>query len=96
MTPARYSVSMGNKLSLKKHTGSKINVATLDTTANFDAACRMIRPIQASDGMMIPQYIQKAFNDELKFADVYGDSGIHPDGELSKIALSSSSGLTSG
>lgn len=46
--------------------------------------------------MSIPQFVEKAFNDELKFADLYSDSGVALDGQLSKIEFSSTSGLTSG
>ena len=53
-------------------------------------------PIHASDNMTIPQFVQKAFNDELKFAGLYSESGTKLDGMLDKIQFSSTSGLTSG
>ena len=56
----------------------------------------MMGPIQASDGMSIPQFVEKAFNDELKFANIYSDSGISLAGTLNKIQFSSTSGLTNG
>lgn len=53
-------------------------------------------PIQASDGMTIPQFIQKAFNDEFKFANVYAEDGAQLTGSLTTISFSSTSGLTNG
>jgi hypothetical protein len=53
-------------------------------------------PIQASDGMTIPQFVEKAFNDEFKFASIYADNGVVLSGTLSQIEFSSSAGLTNG
>ena len=96
MTPARYSMSIDNNLALKKFDGSKIRLASLSAPATFDANCRLMGPIQASDGMTIPQFVEKAFNDELKFAGVYSDQGVSLTGSLNRIEFSSSSGLTNG
>jgi hypothetical protein len=96
MTPARYSISVDNNLELKKYGGSKIQLAEMETTGTFDAHCRLMGPIQASDGMTIPEFVRKAFNDEFKFAEVYGDTGVTLSGNLTKVAFSSSAGLTNG
>jgi hypothetical protein len=54
-------------------------------------------PIQAMDGLTIPQFIQKAFNDEFKFANVYDNQrGMKLTGKVDKIEFSSSAGLTNG
>jgi len=96
MTPARYSMSVDNNIALKKLEGSKVRVGTLSSPGKFDANCRMMGPIQASDGMTIPQFVEKAFNDEFKFASIYADNGVVLSGTLSQIEFSSSAGLTNG
>jgi len=53
-------------------------------------------PIQAGDGLSIPQFIAKAINDELKFADIYDPSGAKLSGDVTRVAFSSTSGLTTG
>lgn len=96
MTPARYSVSVDNNQALKKFEGSKVRLASVSSPTNFDDNCRMMGPIQASDGMTIPQFVQKAFNDELKFASLYSETGVILTGSLTRISFSSMSGLTDG
>ncbi|WP_410211955.1 hypothetical protein [Aquirhabdus sp.] len=96
MTPARYSVSVDNNLILKKYAGQTTRIISMDPPANYDSNCRLMGPIQASDGMTIPQFVQKAFNDELKFASIYSENGNSIAGALTKIQFSSASGLTSG
>ncbi|MCB5206699.1 hypothetical protein [Methylovorus mays] len=96
MTPARYSMSVDNNQALKQFQGSKVKLIALNAPVNFDANCRLMGPIQASDGMTIPQFVEKAFNDELKFAGLYSDEGIKLSGALNRIEFSSTSGLTNG
>ncbi len=96
MTPARYSMSVDNNQALKKLEGSQVYLASLEAPKTFDAGCRLMGPIQASDGMTIPQFIVKAFNDELKFANLYSEKGVTLSGVLNNIDFSSTSGLTSG
>lgn len=96
MTPARYSVSIDNNQALKRYEGSKVMVASIYSSARYDANCRLMGPIEASDGMTIPQFVEKAFNDELKFANIYSDQGVSLKGDLTRIAFSSTSGLTNG
>ncbi len=96
MTPARYSVSIDNNQVLKQFAGSKARVVSITAATDYDANCRLMGPIQASDGMTIPQFIEKALNDELKFANIYADQGTALTGRLTKVAFSSTSGLTNG
>lgn len=96
MTPARYSVSVDNNQALKAYTGAAVKVASVTAASSYDANCRMMGPIEASDGMTIPQFVEKAFNDELKFANIYSDSGVSLTGSLMKIEFSSTKGLTNG
>jgi hypothetical protein len=96
MTPAHYSISVDNNRELKKYGGSKIQLMALDSRGSLNTNCRLMGPIQASDGMTIPEFVRKAFNDEFKFAEVYGDTGVKLSGDLTKIAFSSSAALTNG
>lgn len=96
MTPARYSPSADNQVALRALSGGAAHVVAVTTTADYDASCRMAGPIQASDGMTIPQFVQKAINDELKMAGIHSEQGRALTGEITKIAFSSTSGLTNG
>lgn len=96
MTPARYSVSIDNNQLLKKYGDVKVRLASLAAPEKYDANCRLMGPIKAGDNMSIPQFVQHAFNEEFKFANIYGADGTKLDGSLTKIAFSSMSGLTGG
>lgn len=97
MTPARYSVSVDNNQALKEFKGSKASVVSMAEPADYSANCRLMGPIQASDGMTIPQFIRKAFNDELKFAEIYDEQeGTKLSGTLDTVAFSSTAGITGG
>lgn len=96
MTPARYAVSIDNNQALKKYDGRKVRLASLSSPAEYSSNCRLMGPIQASDGLSIPQFVEKAFNDELRFANLYSEGGVMLTGALTKIEFSSISGITSG
>jgi len=96
MTPARYSVSIDNNQALKKYEGSKAQIVSISPPESVDLNCRLMGPIEASDGMTIPEFIRKAFNDEFKFANIYAEDGVTLSGNLDNIAFSSTSGLTNG
>ncbi len=70
---------------------------SMSAPQTFDANCRLMGPIQAADGMTIPEFVKKAFNDEFKFADIYDkNDGVKLTGTMDQISFSSSSGLTFG
>lgn len=96
MTPARYSISIDNNQALKQYAGAEIKVSSIEAAGSYNSACRLMGPIKASDNMTIPQFVEKAFNDELKFANVYSDNGVSLTGKLTKIGFSSVNGLTNG
>lgn len=89
-------MSIDNNQALKHYDGSTFALAELGAPTGYDANCRLMGPIRASDNQTIPQFITKAFNDEFKFASVYGDNGTKLSGRMDKIAFSSTAGLTSG
>jgi len=95
MQSARYSVSIDNNQALKQYAGAAVRVS-ITNSAPFDSGCRMAGPIQAADGVTLPKFVEKAFNDELKFANIYSDTGVTLNGNLTKLAFSSSDGLVNG
>ncbi len=96
MTPARYSVSVDANQQLKRLVGTRVVLTNLAEPPSQDINCRLMGPIQAGDGMTVTGFIQKAFNDEFKFADLYDQTGHQLEGRVTKIQFSSSSGLTNG
>ncbi len=96
MQPPRYAVSVDNIQSLKKLPEIHGEFATLNQPANFSSGCRLMGPIEPADGLTIPQFITKAFNDELKMADKYSKDGVKITGDITKVEFSSTSGLTNG
>jgi len=93
MTPARYSMSADTNQLLKRLRGKTAVLTELLPAASYEPTCRLMGPIQAGDGLTIPQFVAKAFNDELKFADLYDETqGIKLSGSMDKVAFSSASG----
>jgi hypothetical protein len=93
MTPARYSMSADTNQLLKQFRGRTAMLTELVPEASYNATCRLMGPVLATDDLTIPQFIAKAFNDELKFADLYDETkGVKLSGSLDKMAFSSASG----
>jgi len=96
MQPPRYSISVDNIQKLKCYEGVKVEVVFLNISADFRPNCRLMGPIEPADGLTIPQFITKAFNDEFKMAGIYSTDGLKLSGDITKIEFSSISGLTNG
>ncbi|MEJ2181402.1 MAG: hypothetical protein P8Y28_13445 [Gammaproteobacteria bacterium] len=96
MQPPRYSISVDNIQTLKTFNGTKAQVTGLTQAASFEPNCRLMGPIEPADGLTVPQFITKAFNDEMKMADLHSKDGIKLNGDITKIEFSSISGLTGG
>lgn len=96
MQPPRYSVSVDNIQALKQYEGAKAEVTSLNQSASFSSNCRAMGPIEPADGLTIPAFISKAFNDELKMAEVHSADGVKINGDVTSIEFSSISGLTNG
>ena len=63
MQPPRYSVSVDNIQTLKKYDGAEAEVVQLNQSSLFDPNCRLMGPIEPADGLTVPAFILKAFND---------------------------------
>ena len=96
MQPPRYSVSADNVLALKTLEGIEGEVVSLNMGTSFSSNCRLMGPIEPADGLSIPQFISKAFNDELKMSEKYSSDGSKLSGNITKIEFSSITGLTNG
>ena len=88
-----YSTSPDTNQLLKQFRGKTAVLTELVPAASHEPTCRLLGPIQAADSLTIPQFVAKAFNDELKFADLYDQvRGTKISGSMDKIAFSSASG----
>jgi hypothetical protein len=97
MNAPRYSVSVDNSLALKKLEGCNARISSIKMAVQYNSSCRMAGQVNPPDGMTIPQFIEKAFNDELKNAGIYDASkGTALSGVLTKVGFSSTSGVTRG
>ena len=96
MQPPRYSISVDNIQKMKSYNGAKAEITELKQVASFDPNCRLMGPIEPADGLSVPQFITKAFNDEMKMADLYSKEGVKLKGDVTKVEFSSITGLTGG
>ena len=62
----------------------------------FNSTCRMMGPIKLPEGASVSEYIKKAFNDELKVAGLYSESGRKILGNITDISFSSMDGVVNG
>ncbi|MFO1187032.1 MAG: hypothetical protein U1E87_06015 [Alphaproteobacteria bacterium] len=99
MTPATYSNFADNTMALRPYaTTVSAQALTIDDKSKFDPQCRLAAPIQASGDRTPAQFVLDAFNDELKFAGVFGQSDTSRKIRLTldKARFSSMAGLTRG
>lgn len=96
MNAARYAVSVDNNQALKAHAGGKAKLASMKLATDYNPTCRLVGPIAVVDNLTIDQFVMKAINDELKFADIHSDTGTVLTGALTKAQFSSSAGMTNG
>lgn len=95
MTPTSYAPYADNNVALRKFDGTTVHIASFTDASNFDPACRLMGPIQASGNRSVAQFVSDSFNDEFKFAGIHG-SGTALQGRLDKAVFSSMDGLTNG
>lgn len=97
-TTQRYSVSADNNVALRAMKMPPTGVRPFTSSANFDENCRALGPLQVADGIGHVQYIQKAFEDELKLAGIYSNTSPQYSigGTVKKLEFSSARGITGG
>jgi hypothetical protein len=97
-TTQRYAISADNNQTIKSLNIKDIGVANFTGPAKFDATCRALGPLQVADGLTHTQYIQKAFQDELKVAGAITANAprVLLSGLVERLEFSSSRALTGG
>lgn len=97
-TTQRYAISADNNSIIKSFKSNNIGFSTFTQPAGFSSTCRAVGPILVADGLTHSQYIQKAFEDEFKFAEAY--TAIKPriviNGDIKKMEFSSTKSLLQG
>ena len=97
-TTQRYAISADTNQAIKALGATGIGIGTFTAPANFSANCRALGAMHVADGLTHTQYIQKAFEDELKIAGAYAakDSKVVLTGKVEKLEFSSTRALTGG
>ena len=97
-TTQRYAISADNNLAIKAINATNVGVRSFVGPSDFSSNCRALGPMQVADNLSHTQYIQKAFEDELKVAGAFAQSGarVSIGGKVNKLEFSSSKGLTGG
>ena len=95
---ARYAILADNNVAIKALGITGVGVGPFTGPATFDANCRAVGALQVADNLTHTQYIQKAFEDELKVAGAFASASprVTLSGNVSRLELSSTRGLTGG
>jgi hypothetical protein len=95
MSPAAYMVSPDVKQSLAAYQGAHVHVDSMAGPPDFDAMCRAVGNVRIEHDLTVPQFVQKAFNDEFRYGGVDGE-GLRLKGRLTRVAFSSSVAAVNG
>lgn len=95
LTPAAYMVSPDVKQSLSAYQGAHLHVDSI-SGPDVDLMCRAVGKVRIEHDLTVPEFVQKAFNDEFRYAGLDGSGGAHLTGRLTRIDFSSSSGAVNG
>jgi hypothetical protein len=98
MQPASYANYGDNTFTLRKMTGVKVRVASMNDLSKFDSGCRMAGPIKTAGNRPLAEFIRDSMNDEFKFAGIYSDDAgtTELNATLNSGEFSSMTGLTRG
>src|SRR5262245_35442906 len=94
-TVAKYGVSPETVSALRAHTGQKVNVGAFSakTPGRTEIGCRAVGPIKSPDGKPFEAYVRQALIDELRVAELFGESApVTLTGNLNELEFSSTSG----
>lgn len=97
-TTQRYSILADNNVALKRLDIKNVAIGSFQPPASFSDNCRTLGPLRVSDNLTHTQYIQKAFEDELKVAGAYGQ-GASPliiSGKVLKLEFNTMRAVTGG
>jgi len=96
-TTQRYSALADNNMAIRNLNTTGVGIGTFQPPAQFSETCRALGPLKVSDNLSHTQYIQKAFEEELKMGGAYASTPrVTLKGNVDKLEFSSSKGLTGG
>lgn len=96
-TTQRYSGLADNNIAIKNLSTTGVGVGAFQAPAEFGNTCRALGPLRVADNQTHTQYIQHAFEEELKNGGAYsGTPRVSLNGKINKLEFSSSKGLTGG
>ena len=97
-TTQRYAISPTNNVAIKALGVNNVGIGKFAPPASFSSTCRALGPIRVADNMSHTEYIQRAFEDELKVAGAFAQSSprVTINGNIDRLEFSSSRGLTGG
>ncbi|MFL6676153.1 MAG: hypothetical protein ACJ8LG_23025 [Massilia sp.] len=84
-------------MAIKSLNASGVGISSFQPPAEFSETCRALGPLKVADNLSHTQYIQRAFEDELKVAGAFAATPrVSLNGKINKLEFSSSKGLTGG
>jgi hypothetical protein len=97
-TTQRYAISPDNNVALRALGATNVGIGPFAGPAAFDAQCRGAGPLKVADGLTHTQYIQRAFEDELKVANAFSvnQPRVAIRGTVNRLEFSSSRAVTGG
>ena len=95
-TTQRYAISADTNIAIKALGTSGVGISSFAGPANFSPNCRALGPMQVADGLTHTEYIQKAFEAELKIAGAFapGAARVTLGGEVGKLEFSTTRAVT--
>lgn len=98
-TTQRYAISADNNQVIKTLATSGVGIGQFGAPTDFSSTCRGLGPMQVADNLSHTQYIQKAFEDELKIANAYAAASpprVVLTGTVQRLEFSSTRAVTGG
>jgi hypothetical protein len=97
-TTQRYAAQADNNLAIRALGVSGVGIGPFLPPGSFSENCRALGPLKVADDMSHTQYIQKAFEEELKLAGAFASASprVTLSGKVDHLEFSSTRGLTGG
>jgi hypothetical protein len=97
-TTQRYAISADNNVAIKALDVKGVAVGSFQPPSSFSENCRALGPLRVSDNLTHTQYIQKAFEDELKIAGAFSQaaSRVTISGKVTRLEFNTMRALTGG
>ena len=97
-TTGRYSILADNNVAIKQLGITNIGIGQFTAPTDFSPQCRAVGFLEIADNLTHTQYIQRAFEDELKVAGVFAQSSprVSLSGSVTKLDFSSMRAVVGG